>query len=84
MSTMLIVLCAALLFSPVLYILVKHYKKRANGLPLPPGPPADPLIGHLRLIPPTNAEETFREWGKTYGSCFWSKSRYEAHDDQGT
>ncbi|KAL0568631.1 hypothetical protein V5O48_013350 [Marasmius crinis-equi] len=35
--------------------------------PLPPGPPADPLIGHLRIIPSQKTSETFQEWSKTYG-----------------
>ncbi|KAF9460615.1 cytochrome P450 CYP621A2 [Collybia nuda] len=35
--------------------------------PLPPGPPADPIIGHLRLIPPDNQETLFYKWGKIYG-----------------
>ena len=42
--------------------------KRPN--PLPPGPPAEPLIGHLRLIPPDNQEMLFYKWGKIYGNIF--------------
>jgi hypothetical protein len=30
---------------------------------LPPGPPADPLIGHLRRIPLSAQEKTFAAWG---------------------
>ncbi|KAI0768442.1 cytochrome P450 [Irpex lacteus] len=42
-------------------------RKRSN-LPLPPGPPADPLLGHLRIIPdPETRAETFHEWSKQYG-----------------
>jgi hypothetical protein len=36
--------------------------------PLPPGPPAEPLIGHLRLIPPVGQETLFYKWGKIYGN----------------
>lgn len=36
--------------------------------PLPPGPKADPIIGHLRKIPPVGQPELFHEWAKTYGS----------------
>jgi hypothetical protein len=39
-----------------------------KSLPLPPGPPAEPLIGHLRLIPPDNQELLFYKWGKVYGN----------------
>ncbi|KAF5376657.1 hypothetical protein D9615_007836 [Tricholomella constricta] len=43
--------------------------KTNNGRhpPLPPGPPADPIIGHLRLVPEENQEALFYEWGKIYG-----------------
>ncbi|KAF9456702.1 cytochrome P450 [Collybia nuda] len=42
-------------------------KKPKNIAPLPPGPPADPIIGHLRLIPPENQQTLFYKWGKIYG-----------------
>ncbi|KAE9390849.1 cytochrome P450, partial [Gymnopus androsaceus JB14] len=35
--------------------------------PLPPGPPADPVIGHLRVIPTTGQAKVFYEWSKIYG-----------------
>ncbi|KAJ7585231.1 cytochrome P450 [Mycena floridula] len=35
--------------------------------PLPPGPPAHPIIGHLLKIPGTGQEECFHNWAKTYG-----------------
>ena len=50
--------CFALWFS-------RNLKKHPS---LPPGPPAEPLIGHLRLIPPNNPETLFYELGKTYGT----------------
>jgi hypothetical protein len=34
---------------------------------LPPGPPRDPLIGHLRHIPQENQQEVFAEWQKICG-----------------
>ncbi|KAG6837602.1 hypothetical protein H0H93_006123 [Arthromyces matolae] len=34
---------------------------------LPPGPPADPIIGHMRLFPPEGQDLWFYELGKTYG-----------------
>jgi hypothetical protein len=36
--------------------------------PLPPGPPADPVIGHLRIMPKENTAETFHEWTQKYGT----------------
>jgi len=41
-----------------------HSKRIAA--PLPPGPPADPIIGHVRLIPSNRPELTYIEWGKIY------------------
>lgn len=36
--------------------------------PLPPGPPADSLIGHTRIFPQKNLESVFREWSLKYGA----------------
>ncbi|KAF9456701.1 cytochrome P450 [Collybia nuda] len=47
------------------YIYLK--RKTRNVVPLPPGPPGDPIIGHIRLIPPENQETLFYKWGKIYG-----------------
>ena len=78
---MLTFLCAALLFCSALRILTNRRKPRTQRLPLPPGPPANPLIGHLRSIPSTNVEEVFREWGKTYGSSWLNFFSHDAHED---
>ncbi|KAF9002201.1 hypothetical protein BDQ17DRAFT_1204084, partial [Cyathus striatus] len=43
------------------------FKQRKSRLPYPPGPPAEPILGHLRSIPSTNQEVVFREWSKIYG-----------------
>ncbi|KAF9002171.1 cytochrome P450 [Cyathus striatus] len=37
----------------------------------PPGPPAEPIIGHLRIIPSTQQEVVFREWSKIYGDVMY-------------
>uniref|UniRef100_A0A0W0FF63 Cytochrome p450 n=1 Tax=Moniliophthora roreri TaxID=221103 RepID=A0A0W0FF63_MONRR len=39
-----------------------------SRLPLPPGPPKLPLIGHLLQIPSSREHEVYRLWGKQYGS----------------
>jgi len=38
---------------------------------LPPGPPADPIVGHIRLIPSHHQETLFYEWGKIYGDVVY-------------
>ncbi|KAJ6555591.1 cytochrome P450 [Mycena vulgaris] len=50
-----------------LFILIARSKLRLSGTPLPPGPPADPVIGHLRVIPASGQAKTFYEWSKVYG-----------------
>ncbi|PNY29093.1 O-methylsterigmatocystin oxidoreductase [Tolypocladium capitatum] len=41
---------------------------RRNGLPLPPGPPGEPILGHLRIIPSYSPEYAYMQWSKEYGS----------------
>ncbi|KAF9262030.1 cytochrome P450 [Marasmius fiardii PR-910] len=48
--------------------------KSKRNRSLPPGPPPDPLIGHLRIIPSTKTGEAFHEWSKTYGDVMYFKS----------
>ncbi|KAJ7699575.1 cytochrome P450 [Mycena rosella] len=43
------------------------WRSRIERRPLPPGPPKDPLIGHLRYMPTAQAPFVFHEWAKTYG-----------------
>lgn len=38
-----------------------------SGIPLPPGPPPELLIGNLRHIPKDHLSEGFSAWAKTYG-----------------
>jgi len=38
--------------------------------PFPPGPPAEPIIGHLRSIAPNDDKPLFfYELGRKYGKC---------------
>uniref|UniRef100_A0A0W0F2S6 Putative cytochrome P450 n=1 Tax=Moniliophthora roreri TaxID=221103 RepID=A0A0W0F2S6_MONRR len=38
---------------------------------LPPSPPADPFLGHARILPQERLGETFHEWAKTYGDVMY-------------
>lgn len=40
----------------------------SKAAPLPPGPPADPIIGHLRIVPTSRPELTYQKWAKEYNS----------------
>lgn len=39
-----------------------------NNLPLPPGPPGEPIIGHLRVVPVDNPEFAYAKWSQQYNS----------------
>lgn len=53
----------------VFALLLHQFVKRRNSrVPLPPGPPADPIINHLRVIPTKNHPQAFHEWTKAYGT----------------
>ncbi|KAH8116038.1 cytochrome P450 [Phellopilus nigrolimitatus] len=51
----------------VIFTLIKRWKSNSQSTSLPPGPPADPIIGHARKIPRERSWETYAEWGKSYG-----------------
>uniref|UniRef100_A0A0W0EXE6 Putative cytochrome P450 n=1 Tax=Moniliophthora roreri TaxID=221103 RepID=A0A0W0EXE6_MONRR len=55
--------CASLLFWLT--------SKPRGRTPLPPGPPADPFIGHLRMMPKEKTAETFHEWTQKYGDVMY-------------
>jgi hypothetical protein len=49
-------------------LLIRILVKRSRQPPLPPGPPADPLIGHIRFLPDENIRAAvFHEWLQQYG-----------------
>ncbi|KAJ8520746.1 hypothetical protein ONZ45_g2483 [Pleurotus djamor] len=53
-------------------VIALHLVQSRKKLPLPPGPPAEPLIGHARVFPTKDKETTLHEWSKQYGDvmCF--------------
>lgn len=67
-----------LIFSLALYVLVLVWLKTKSlkkHPPLPPGPPAELLIGHIRSIPPNDEKEMFfYDLGKKYGICIASSN----------
>ncbi|OHW89813.1 cytochrome p450 [Colletotrichum incanum] len=46
----------------------RGFGKRRRGVPLPPGPPGKPILGHLRIIPTENPEYAYATWSKQYKS----------------
>jgi hypothetical protein len=37
-------------------------------IPYPPGPPAEPIIGHTRKLPPENLAERYHQLAQVYGA----------------
>ncbi|KXN82394.1 O-methylsterigmatocystin oxidoreductase [Leucoagaricus sp. SymC.cos] len=59
---------SAILSVTVLTVLGVWLKTRRKvKLPLPPSPPGDPILRHLRYIPAEGPEDQFAEWSKEYG-----------------
>lgn len=52
----------------VVYLVNHVASRKRNGLPLPPGPPGEPILGHLRVIPAANPEYAYMKWSKEYSS----------------
>ncbi|KAL2853300.1 cytochrome P450 [Aspergillus pseudoustus] len=48
------------------YILVRKSKAHTLRPLLPPSPPSNPILGHLRVIPRDRPEQAFVKWGKEY------------------
>ncbi|RMJ17918.1 hypothetical protein BHE90_004280 [Fusarium euwallaceae] len=51
----------------VMWFLLVHWRAQPT-LPLPPGPPAEFLLGHARLIPKENTAATYAKWAREYDS----------------
>jgi cytochrome P450 len=66
MSVLRLVILSALV-SAVGWTLYTHLR-RGGRARLPPGPPGEPFLGHLRIIPSEHPEYQYAAWGKTYGS----------------
>ncbi|KAL1678379.1 cytochrome P450 [Schizophyllum commune] len=52
----------------LLYVLYLQLKRASSHPPLPPGPPAEWLLGHLRVVPQKDAARAYHRWSKEYGS----------------
>ncbi|CAI6093863.1 unnamed protein product [Clonostachys chloroleuca] len=60
---------ALVLFTIVVFVFsFTLTRRRKSLLSLPPGPPGEPILGHLRIIPTDNPEYAYMEWSKEYGS----------------
>jgi hypothetical protein len=42
-------------------------RRNKSRVPLPPSPPSDFILGHLRHIPAENPQFKYTEWAREYG-----------------
>ena len=63
MAILAIIVVSAIILTSLLAL----YLKSAHRSSLPPGPPGDPIIGHLCIIPTSNQGRVFHAWSKLYG-----------------
>jgi hypothetical protein len=56
----------------LLGFIVVFRRRRLLNVPLPPSPPSDFILGHLRHIPSENPEMQYAEWAKIYGKMFFA------------
>ncbi|KDQ16408.1 hypothetical protein BOTBODRAFT_31081 [Botryobasidium botryosum FD-172 SS1] len=66
-SIMITTLLLALCFGAALFYWRTTPVSNPRGLPLPPGPKPDPIIGNARHIPLEESWVTFARWKDTYG-----------------
>ncbi|KAJ7578004.1 cytochrome P450 [Mycena floridula] len=50
------------------------WHRRGGKHPLPPGPPADPFIGHFRMFPRYDLYKVFMEWAKTHCVIYFGRN----------
>lgn len=50
------------------YLTYNNFRKKSKGFLLPPGPAAEPILGHLRIIPADNPEYYFQQLSKELNS----------------
>ncbi len=52
-----------------IYLILRKIRK-STRYPLPPSPPMEPIIGHLRIVPSQNPEIYYQRLSKKYGEFF--------------
>ncbi|KAJ7602289.1 cytochrome P450 [Mycena polygramma] len=59
--------CLVAFAGTLLLVLILRTRRHTATRMMPPGPPGDPLVGHLFRMPPTDSALVFHEWAKIYG-----------------
>jgi hypothetical protein len=74
LSQELIMASTTILFGSTLVtltVIVFVYMKKRSSLPLPPGPPALPIIGNAHQAPRSYPWLQYHDWAKTYGPVIY-------------
>ena len=72
MGSLLFYAVVALVIAAAIAVIANVRFGTAKDVALPPGPPAEPLIGHLRVIPTTDQAEFYHEMRKRYGEILFA------------
>ena len=75
MDSLLVYVLNALVVVVVVLAIRAKLSRAPKHTSLPPGPPAEPLIGHARLIPRQGQAEFYHEMRKSYGAYCLSSVR---------
>ncbi|KAH9951882.1 cytochrome P450, partial [Amylocystis lapponica] len=59
------------MFIVIFSVVVSYTRILRRVKTLPPGPPADPVIGHLRILPTSRQEKVFQQWAAEYGDVLY-------------
>lgn len=64
----LLLVISAVLVAAVAYALLPYIRPKRSKLPLPTGPPGEPFLGHIRIVPTDNPEYAYAKWSREYNS----------------
>jgi hypothetical protein len=67
MGSLLFYVLDVLVIAAIVVVIANVKFRTGNDVSLPPSPPAEPLIGHARLIPMKGQAEFYHEMRKNYG-----------------
>ena len=67
-SSALAVSAASAVIAAAVFVGLIALGSRRSRRRMPPGPPLDPIIGGLRIMPSTHQWLTFSEWSKRWGA----------------
>jgi hypothetical protein len=57
--------------SLITILFFSRYLRKSSPYPLPPGPPGEPILGHLRIVPAEYPQLYYQKLAKEYGDNPW-------------